>query len=54
MTADASLFKLDLVASDPSALAFANPEMPAFAIDEIANVEIWGVVTWTLHKPQRR
>lgn len=33
-------------------LAFANRQMPAFALDEIANVEIWGVVTWTLHKPR--
>ena len=33
-------------------LAFANPEMPAFAPDEAADIEIWGVVTWTLHKPR--
>ena len=33
-------------------LAFANPTLPAFAPDESADIEIWGVVTWTLHKPR--
>ena len=33
-------------------LAFANPDMPAFAVDDLAAVEIWGVVTYTLHKPR--
>ena len=31
---------------------FANRDLPAFAVDEVAHVEIWGVVTWTLHKPR--
>ena len=35
-------------------LAYANATMPAFALDEISEVEIWGVVTWSLHKPERR
>ena len=35
-------------------LAFANSDMPAFAIDEAAEIEIWGVATWSLHKPRRR
>ena len=35
-------------------LAYANATLPAFALDEISEVEIWGVVTWSLHKPERR
>lgn len=33
-------------------LAFANRRMPAFALNESSDVEIWGTVTWTLHKPR--
>lgn len=36
----------------PARLTFANREMPAFPMDDMAQVEIWGVVTWTLHKPK--
>ena len=36
----------------PPALTFANRKMPAFPIDDAAQIEIWGVVTWTLHKPR--
>lgn len=33
-------------------LTFANPDMPIFALGEMASVEIWGVVIWTLHRPR--
>lgn len=33
-------------------LAFANRAMPVFALNESSDVEIWGTVTWTLHKPR--
>ena len=33
-------------------LAFANKAMPAFAADAGDQIEVWGVVTWTLHKPR--
>ena len=33
-------------------LAFANRSMPTFTLDEAADVEVWGVVTWTLHRPK--
>ena len=33
-------------------LAFANRDMPTFPINEVADIEIWGVVTWSLHKPR--
>lgn len=29
-------------------LAFDNPDMPAFAVEEAADVEIWGVVRFTI------
>ena len=29
-------------------LAFDNPSMPAFAVDEIGEVEIWGVLRFTI------
>ena len=35
-------------------LAFANKDMPAFAVSEEDDVTVWGVVTWTLHKPNKR
>ena len=35
-------------------LAFANKDMPAFAVSEDDDVTVWGVVTWTLHKPNKR
>lgn len=34
-------------------LTFGNAEMPAFPMDEVASVQVWGVVTWVLHRPQR-
>lgn len=35
-------------------LVFANRDMPAFALDDLADIEVWGVATWTLHKPRLR
>lgn len=35
-------------------LAFANREMPPLVISEDDDVTVWGVVTWTLHKPNKR
>lgn len=35
-------------------LVFANRDMPAFVISEDDDVTVWGVVTWTLHKPNKR
>jgi DNA polymerase V len=37
---------------DSPALTFANRDMPAFPMEDVSQVEIWGVVTWTLHKPR--
>ena len=37
---------------NPPSLTFANREIPAFPMDDVSQVEIWGVVTWTLHKPR--
>lgn len=31
-------------------LAFANGRMPAYELPELVDVEIWGVVTWNLHR----
>lgn len=33
-------------------LSFANEEMPVFFLADTADVEVWGVVTWTLHQPR--
>ena len=33
-------------------LAFANRTMPVLEIGEAADVEIWGVVSWSLHRPR--
>lgn len=35
----------------PGRLAFGNAAMPAFVLPESASVEVWGTVTWTLHRP---
>lgn len=35
-------------------LAFANQDMPPFKLSEEENITVWGVVTWTLHKPGRQ
>jgi DNA polymerase V len=31
-------------------LAFANGRMPPYELPELVDVEIWGVVTWNLHR----
>ena len=31
-------------------LAFANRRLPAFEAPEFADIELWGVVTWNLHR----
>jgi DNA polymerase V len=31
-------------------LAFANKSMPEFRLPDNAEVEIWGIVTWNLHR----
>ena len=31
-------------------LAFANGAMPTYALPDMVDVEIWGVVTWNLHQ----
>jgi DNA polymerase V len=36
----------------PPRLSFANRDMPAFPLEDVSEVQIWGVVTWTLHKPR--
>ena len=33
-------------------LSFANRDMPVFFLADTADVEVWGVVTWTLHQPR--
>lgn len=35
----------------PPRLSFANRDMPVFPMEDAAEVQIWGVVTWTLHRP---
>lgn len=37
-------------------LAYANPDMPTFVLDEVGEAAIWGVVLWTLrlHRPLAR
>jgi DNA polymerase V len=42
---------LKLFRTNPARLEFANPDMPAFKLAESSDVAVWGVVTWTLHKP---
>ncbi|MGA0534352.1 MULTISPECIES: LexA family protein [Hansschlegelia] len=31
-------------------LAFANSRMPVYELPDLVDVEIWGVVTWNLHR----
>lgn len=35
----------------PSRLSFGNAAMPEFVLPESVSVEVWGTVTWTLHRP---
>ncbi|TXM76513.1 translesion error-prone DNA polymerase V autoproteolytic subunit [Methylobacterium sp. WL69] len=37
-----------LVEDGVARLAFDNPDLPLFAVDDVANVEIWGVVRFTI------
>jgi len=34
-------------------LGFANTSFPLLVIDDAQDVAIWGVVTWTIHRPQK-
>ena len=47
-------FKLWRRADGRVLLSFANPRYPAFALDEAALVEVWGVVTSSIHLQRRQ
>ena len=44
--------KLYRIVGGRATLCFANRAMPPFVITESASVEVWGTVTWTLHRPR--